>query len=99
VDLPNPEIQEPLVWEYLWNDPIPAEPYDLPESSKVELDSEESRGFVKNFRRGTGHMFSVRALDDFLTRNNLSLVIRAHEVKPSGFQVKRMKITLNHLNL
>jgi len=53
----------------------------------AELDSEESHGFVENYRRGTGHMFSLKALDDFLSRNNLSLVIRAHEVKPSGFQV------------
>ena len=46
-----------------------------------------SGGFVSNFRRGTGHMFSPSALDDFLTRNGLSHVIRAHEVKEAGFQV------------
>jgi hypothetical protein len=87
VDLPNPELQEPLVWEYLWNDPLPSNALDVPESVMAELDSEESHGFVENYRRGTGHMFSIKALDDFLSRNNLSLVIRAHEVKPSGFQV------------
>ena len=46
-----------------------------------------SGGFVSNFRRGTGHMFSPDALDDFLSRNGLSHVIRAHEVKEAGFQV------------
>ena len=46
-----------------------------------------SGGFVSNFRRGTGHMFSAEALDEFLTRNSLSHVIRAHEVKEAGFQV------------
>ena len=46
-----------------------------------------SGGFVSNFRRGTGHMFSPSALDDFLARNGLSHVIRAHEVKEAGFQV------------
>ena len=45
-------------------------------------------GFVPNHRRGTGHMFSDKALDDFLARNNLSHVIRAHEVKQSGFQLQ-----------
>ena len=44
-------------------------------------------GFVSNFRRGTGHMFSPSALDDFLAKNGLSHVIRAHEVKEAGFQV------------
>ena len=38
-------------------------------------------------RRGTGHMFSETALDEFLRRNGLSHVIRAHEVKAAGFQV------------
>ena len=42
---------------------------------------------MSNFRRGTGHMFSPEALDDFLARNGLSHVIRAHEVKEAGFQV------------
>ena len=48
-----------------------------------------SGGFVSNFRRGTGHMFSPDALDDFLSRNGLSHVIRAHEVKEAGFQVRK----------
>ena len=50
--------------------------------------SDASGGFVSNFRRGTGHMFSPAALDDFLARNGLSHVIRAHEVKEAGFQVR-----------
>ena len=33
-------------------------------------------------------MFSPSALDDFLARNGLSHVIRAHEVKEAGFQVR-----------
>ena len=49
---------------------------------------DDSGGFISNFRRGTGHMFSPSALDDFLARNGLSHVIRAHEVKEAGFQVR-----------
>ena len=41
-----------------------------------------------DYRRGTGHLFSDKALVDFLTRNQLSHVIRAHEVKEAGFQVQ-----------
>ena len=53
---------------------------------------DSSGGFVSNFRRGTGHMFSPDALDDFLARNGLSHVIRAHEVKEAGFQVQVIKL-------
>ncbi len=53
-NLPDPEKQEPLVWEYLWNDPIPGDPMNIPESVKLKLDSEESCGFVDNYHRGTG---------------------------------------------
>ncbi len=92
-NVPDPEEDEPLVWEYLWNDPLPSEHTPLLE--EVEEDgglAAEARagareGFVDNWRRGTGHMFSDRALDDFLRRNGLSHVIRAHEVKQAGFQV------------
>ncbi len=53
-NLPDPESQEPLVWEYLWNDPIPGDPMNIPESVKLKLDSDESCGFVENYHRGTG---------------------------------------------
>ena len=59
------------------------------ESMKQELVANE--GFAKNTVRGTGHMFSVSALEQFLTVNGLSHVVRAHEVKRAGFQVFQLK--------
>ena len=121
-DIPDPEETAPLVWEFLWNDPLPPESSSLPPAAqtrkslkkgqfsyhivKSEITKQAkimltfcneiyishvldaSGGFVSNFRRGTGHMFSPSALDDFLARNGLSHVIRAHEVKEAGFQVR-----------
>ncbi len=98
-NIPDPEMDAPLVWEYLWNDPLPSaapgrrgeeEEEEEEEEAEAEADarSREEEGFVDNWRRGTGHMFSDRALDDFLRRNGLSHVIRAHEVKQAGFQVQ-----------
>lgn len=44
-------------------------------------------GFAVNTRRGTGHVFSVEALNKFLQVNNLSHIVRAHEVAQVGFSV------------
>ena len=43
--------------------------------------------FLKS-RRGTGFYFSNEALIDFLKKNNLSYVVRAHEVQQTGFKVQ-----------
>lgn len=45
-------------------------------------------GFAVNTRRGTAHVFSVEALNKFLQVNNLSHIIRAHEVAQAGFSVR-----------
>lgn len=82
--LKDPQGTSPLVWELMWNDPL------TPEINHQSSDNEmaDSRGFVSNLNRGTGHAFSEDALKEFLTRNGLSHVVRAHEVKQNGFQVQ-----------
>ncbi len=88
-DIPDPEAEAPLVWEYLWNDPLPSEAtQEEEEEEETAKSAKEVEGFVENWRRGTGHMFSHGALDQFLQRNGLSHIIRAHEVKQAGFQVR-----------
>lgn len=76
--LNDPENQSPLAWELMWSDPI-----------SNEVAAETQKAFLPNTKRGTAHMFSAEALEEFLSRNELSHVVRAHEVQQAGFQVQQ----------
>nr|XP_039248777.1 uncharacterized protein LOC120326522 isoform X1 [Styela clava] len=82
----NPEVQSPLAWEMMWNDPV-RENEELPTAAKIQLSVKE--GFVNNSRRGTASMFSTEALERFLLKHDFSHVIRAHEVQQIGFKVQQ----------
>ena len=56
-------------------------------SEEVNEELKQNEGFVFNSSRRTANYFSCDALLDFLKRNNLSHVIRAHEVQRVGFKV------------
>jgi len=77
--LPLPDTQSQLAWNLLWNDPVKQVTSDI---LLNELNSKQ--GFANNHRRGTGHIFSPTALDQFLSVNGLSHVIRAHEAQSFG---------------
>lgn len=85
----EPEAQSPVAWEILWNDPITSQEYEdyisLLRTQNSTLSSSSS-GFLPNTKRGTAYYFADEAVNAFLQANNLSHVIRAHEVVPSGFQ-------------
>ncbi|CAN7985442.1 unnamed protein product [Ixodes hexagonus] len=76
--LNDPENQSSLAWELMWSDPI---------SSEAAMEAQKA--FLPNAKRGTAHMFSAEALEEFLSRNELSHVVRAHEVQQAGFQVQQ----------
>ncbi|KAF8768173.1 Serine/threonine-protein phosphatase PP1 like protein [Argiope bruennichi] len=81
--LPDPEKESPLAWELMWNDPINMDSVTTPIDDKPD-----SMGFLPNMKRGTAHVFTSEALENFLKTNGLSHVIRAHEVQQAGFKVQ-----------
>ncbi|XP_078587123.1 uncharacterized protein LOC144868595 [Branchiostoma floridae x Branchiostoma japonicum] len=85
VPLRDPENESPLAWELMWADPLSSD--DVGPEMQEELKT--NHGFTQNPKRGTAHAFSHQALQDFLVRNGLSHVVRAHEVQQAGFQVQQ----------
>ncbi|XP_063838957.1 uncharacterized protein LOC135088008 [Ostrinia nubilalis] len=81
VPLTRPAEQSSIAWELLWNDPV--KPNKMTATLALELAANE--GFAANAKRGTGHVFDQSALDRFLLANQLSHVLRAHELHQSGF--------------
>lgn len=56
-------------------------------TATLALELAANEGFAANAKRGTGHMFDQTALDRFLLSNQLSHVVRAHEMHQNGFMV------------
>jgi len=84
-DLPTPDPSAPegskLAWDLMWNDPSP--------SSRESVQAVDDSGFGINVTRGTAHVFTAEALERFLHTYNLSYLVRAHEVRKTGFQVQQ----------
>lgn len=83
--LPNPESQSNLAWQMMWNDPVAAE--DMNDDVSEQLMS--NNGFAFNEKRQTAYVFNQAAFNAFLERNNLTHVVRAHEVKQAGFEIQQ----------
>lgn len=47
----------------------------------------QNHGFAHNAKRNTACVFNRTAFVSFLQKNGLTHVVRAHEVKQSGFEV------------
>lgn len=63
-------------------------------NDKLTMELLANEGFAVNARRGTAHIFSVEALERFLKTNQLTHLVRAHEVAQAGFQVRSFKFVL-----
>ena len=82
LDIRSPDIDQDMVWDMLWSDPINKVRYD----ELCYFQGEHSgTGFVQNRKRGAGWHFSEAAAIRFLNQNGLTHIARAHEVPPGGF--------------
>lgn len=48
--------------------------------------SDDVKGFTFNHKRGAYKLFGEKAVDEFLERNELEKVVRAHQVFPEGYR-------------
>ena len=88
--MPDPENESAAAWEILWSDPmeqaLALESINLTSSGSKHSHLEQLRGYLKNEKRGTAYLFTDIAVDNFLRGNNLSHIIRAHEVINDGYR-------------
>ncbi|RWS01737.1 hypothetical protein B4U79_07120 [Dinothrombium tinctorium] len=90
VPLINPENKSPAAWEILWNDPVSAKEFsDYAEMIRLQGESSalsSLQRFLPNTKRGTAYYFNEDAVAKFLSANNFSHIIRAHEMFPPRYQ-------------
>ncbi|RWS18281.1 serine/threonine protein phosphatase-like protein 2 [Leptotrombidium deliense] len=73
----------------LWNDPVNNNEFgEYAEMLRVQANQTtfaNIAGFLPNTKRGTAYYYSDESVNKFLRANQLSHIIRAHEVIPPGF--------------
>ena len=80
----EPPTSGPLS-DILWSDPLDEPPED-------ELDSETAEGwlnidFMDNQSRMTSYLYGAKGLMPFLDNNNLTCIVRAHQVMEEGYKL------------
>lgn len=76
----KPESECPAAWEMMWGEPIDNVAFN-------KLKNKQTDGFVSNTKQGNrGYLFSGIAATNFLKANNLSHIIRTHELIERGIE-------------
>jgi diadenosine tetraphosphatase ApaH/serine/threonine PP2A family protein phosphatase len=75
---------DPALLDILWSDPVPEEAIETMNDDEYEAFMNiEYKG---NAARGCSYAFGYKALREFLDKNNLVCVVRAHEVQEDGYK-------------
>ncbi|KAF7700704.1 Serine/threonine-protein phosphatase 2B catalytic subunit [Cucumispora dikerogammari] len=67
----------PIINELLWSDP------------HTFYDINDDATFITNYKRGTAYLYGYKGVCEFLKRNNLTTIVRGHEVMENGYELKR----------
>lgn len=78
------EADSELFWEIVWSDPIDEMQYQYT-CALFQQDPNVQNGYVRNTKRGAAWFFAQKAAENFFRTNNLTHIIRAHEVPANGF--------------
>ena len=78
------ESDSELFWEIVWSDPINEEQYRMT-CALLNQEPEEQAGYVRNTKRGAAWFYGEKAVEKFFEKNNLTRMVRAHEVPMNGF--------------
>lgn len=70
--------EQRIAIDMLWSDPM--------KDSSISI-SNKNGTFIFNDKRSISHLFDCNSVTKFLVHNNLSMLIRSHQVKMNGFQV------------
>ena len=77
-----------LMCDILWSDPV------------EDFGNEKiTDSFIHNHVRGCSYFFTYQAACQFLERNRLLSIIRAHEAQDAGFVSASFNVTMLHLRL
>ncbi|TID24576.1 hypothetical protein CANINC_003048 [Pichia inconspicua] len=72
--------------DLMWSDPT--NDFDEEEYTK-----NKKKHFIENYERGCSYMYSYSAVCDFLERNNLLSIIRAHQAQDKGYRMYKKTST------
>lgn len=88
-----PQLQSAEAWEILWNDPVSRE--DFRHLSEFDQNfAVDSSGFARNTKRGTGFLYTEQSTCQFLRRNGLDCILRAHEMYEDGYYFHQRGLVL-----
>eukprot|EP00011_Vannellida_sp_DIVA3-517-6-12_P007110 CAMPEP_0114624812 /NCGR_PEP_ID=MMETSP0168-20121206/10954_1 /TAXON_ID=95228 ORGANISM="Vannella sp., Strain DIVA3 517/6/12" /NCGR_SAMPLE_ID=MMETSP0168 /ASSEMBLY_ACC=CAM_ASM_000044 /LENGTH=709 /DNA_ID=CAMNT_0001836087 /DNA_START=59 /DNA_END=2185 /DNA_ORIENTATION=- len=73
-----------ILCDLLWSDPMPED--ETIGMSASELEDWKNMTFRPNVTRGCAWEFGQKALEEFVTKNNIDCIMRAHEVKRVGYE-------------
>jgi diadenosine tetraphosphatase ApaH/serine/threonine PP2A family protein phosphatase len=79
----EPEADNSLL-DILWSDPIPEE--NIEDMTDEEYETFMNIEWRPNPSRGCSYTYGYKAIREFLDRNNLVCIVRAHEVQEDGYK-------------